>query len=222
MWYKIFIFFASAAEFLQLQRQIANHVDLRRGVKAQLPTDSCEYCGHNVLFWCPGPPGPPGGLLVKNVAETSVELKWSRGYDNHSPIGRYVIMGRSSLSSEWRKMMTGVWWRGVWSNGQNVVMCKITFWARKWERQIFQRFVERFIVLSHSIESLHSIISSYNVAPRDFSSVNYSIYEQNVKFELPNSSWQLPLNIYSVNSEIIKCRTFSKIPFQCANYYFTQ
>ncbi|MED6240532.1 Contactin-2, partial [Ataeniobius toweri] len=55
-----------------------------------------------------GPPGPPGGLLVKNVAETSVELKWSRGYDNHSPIGKYVIIGRSFLSSEWKKMMTGV------------------------------------------------------------------------------------------------------------------
>ncbi|KAM6927298.1 contactin-2 [Xenentodon cancila] len=53
-----------------------------------------------------GPPGPPGGLLVKNVAETSVELRWSRGYDNHSPIGKYLIMGRSSLSSEWKKMRT--------------------------------------------------------------------------------------------------------------------
>lgn len=56
-----------------------------------------------------GPPGPPGGLLVRNVAETSVELRWSRGYDNHSPIGKYVIMGRSSLSSEWKTMRTG-WW----------------------------------------------------------------------------------------------------------------
>ncbi|XP_039971428.1 contactin-2 [Xiphias gladius] len=53
-----------------------------------------------------GPPGPPGGLLVKNVAETSVELRWSRGYDNHSPIGKYIIMGRSPLSSQWRKMRT--------------------------------------------------------------------------------------------------------------------
>lgn len=61
------------------------------------------------LFLCPGPPGPPGGLMVKNVAETSVELRWSRGYDNHSPIGKYVIMGRSPLSSKWKKMRTGVW-----------------------------------------------------------------------------------------------------------------
>ncbi|XP_061582530.1 contactin-2 [Cololabis saira] len=57
-----------------------------------------------------GPPGPPGGLLLRNVAETSLELRWSRGFDNHSPIGRYVVLGRSSSSSsspgEWRKMRT--------------------------------------------------------------------------------------------------------------------
>lgn len=67
----------------------------------------CVICLNLSLVWT-GPPGPPGGLLVKNVAETSVELRWSRGYDNHSPIGKYVIMGRSPLSSEWRKMRTGV------------------------------------------------------------------------------------------------------------------
>ncbi|CAB1315313.1 unnamed protein product [Coregonus sp. 'balchen'] len=53
-----------------------------------------------------GPPGPPGGLVVKNVAATSVELRWSHGYDNHSPIGKYVIMGHSPLSPGWRRMRT--------------------------------------------------------------------------------------------------------------------
>lgn len=70
--------------------------------------DSLIYDWSNIRVLCPGPPGPPGGLLVKNVAETSVELRWSRGYDNHSPIGKYIIMGRSSLSSEWKRMRTGV------------------------------------------------------------------------------------------------------------------
>lgn len=45
---------------------------------------------------------------MKNVAETSVELRWSRGYDNHSPIGKYVIMGRRASSLQWRQMRTGV------------------------------------------------------------------------------------------------------------------
>ncbi|KAF4093717.1 hypothetical protein AMELA_G00005100 [Ameiurus melas] len=53
-----------------------------------------------------GPPGPPGGLVVKNVNETSLELRWSRGYDNHSPIGKYVIMGRSEHAHDWRRMRT--------------------------------------------------------------------------------------------------------------------
>ncbi|XP_051803974.1 contactin-2 [Acanthochromis polyacanthus] len=70
---------------------------------AQTVVDSASASAKLVVR---GPPGPPGGLLVKNVAETSVELRWSRGYDNHSPIGKYVIMGRSTLSSEWKKMRT--------------------------------------------------------------------------------------------------------------------
>ena len=45
---------------------------------------------------------------MKNVAETSVELRWSRGYDNHSPIGKYIIMGRSTIASDWKRMRTGV------------------------------------------------------------------------------------------------------------------
>ncbi|XP_008291579.1 contactin-2 [Stegastes partitus] len=70
---------------------------------AQTVVDSASASAKLVVR---GPPGPPGGLLVKNVAEMSVELRWSRGYDNHSPIGKYVIMGRSALSSEWKKMRT--------------------------------------------------------------------------------------------------------------------
>ncbi|XP_030634184.1 contactin-2 [Chanos chanos] len=53
-----------------------------------------------------GPPGPPGGLVVKDVNETAVELRWSRGYDNHSPIGKYVIMGRSPQGHDWKRMRT--------------------------------------------------------------------------------------------------------------------
>ncbi|XP_056128734.1 contactin-2 [Lampris incognitus] len=70
---------------------------------AQTVVDSASASAKLVVR---GPPGPPGGLVVKNVADTSIELRWSRGYDNHSPIGKYIIMGRSSLSSEWRRMRT--------------------------------------------------------------------------------------------------------------------
>ncbi|KAJ8400200.1 hypothetical protein AAFF_G00398940 [Aldrovandia affinis] len=53
-----------------------------------------------------GPPGPPGGVVVKDVNETAVELRWSRGYDNHSPIGKYIIMGRWPLANGWKQMRT--------------------------------------------------------------------------------------------------------------------
>uniref|UniRef100_A0A8C2BK62 Contactin 2 n=1 Tax=Cyprinus carpio TaxID=7962 RepID=A0A8C2BK62_CYPCA len=53
-----------------------------------------------------GPPGPPGGLLVTRNDDTSVELRWSHGYDNHSPIGKYVILGRSSQTHDWKRMRT--------------------------------------------------------------------------------------------------------------------
>ncbi|XP_046880541.1 contactin-2 [Hypomesus transpacificus] len=70
---------------------------------AQTVVDSASASAKLVIR---GPPGPPGGLIVKNVADTSVELRWSRGYDNHSPIGKYVIMGRSALTSGWKRMRT--------------------------------------------------------------------------------------------------------------------
>lgn len=53
-----------------------------------------------------GPPGPPGGVVVTNIKETEVELRWSRGYDNHSPIGKYTIESRTALSADWKKMQT--------------------------------------------------------------------------------------------------------------------
>uniref|UniRef100_A0A8C7TXG1 Contactin 2 n=1 Tax=Oncorhynchus mykiss TaxID=8022 RepID=A0A8C7TXG1_ONCMY len=70
---------------------------------AQTVVDSASASAKLVVR---GPPGPPGGLVVKNVASTSVELRWSRGYDNHSPIGKYVIMGHSPLSPGWKRMRT--------------------------------------------------------------------------------------------------------------------
>ncbi|KAM8867926.1 LOW QUALITY PROTEIN: contactin-2 [Synchiropus picturatus] len=70
---------------------------------AQTVVDSASASAKLVVR---GPPGPPGGLLVRNIAESSVELCWSRGYDNHSPIGKYEIFGRSSLSAEWKQMRT--------------------------------------------------------------------------------------------------------------------
>uniref|UniRef100_A0A671V5V4 Contactin 2 n=1 Tax=Sparus aurata TaxID=8175 RepID=A0A671V5V4_SPAAU len=92
---------------------------------AQTVVDSASASAKLVVR---GPPGPPGGLLVKNVAETSVELRWSRGYDNHSPIGKYIIMGRSSLSSEWKRMRTGVYPVNIEGNAESARVMGLMPW----------------------------------------------------------------------------------------------
>ncbi|XP_009995836.1 PREDICTED: contactin-2, partial [Chaetura pelagica] len=53
-----------------------------------------------------GPPGPPGGVVVRDISDTTVQLSWSRGFDNHSPIARYLIEARTLLSSKWKQMRT--------------------------------------------------------------------------------------------------------------------
>lgn len=54
-----------------------------------------------------GPPGPPGGLRIEDIKDTSVTLTWSRGTDNHSPISKYTIQSKTFLSEEWKDAKTG-------------------------------------------------------------------------------------------------------------------
>ncbi|KAG9339729.1 hypothetical protein JZ751_023376 [Albula glossodonta] len=70
---------------------------------AQTVVDSTSASARLVVR---GPPGPPGGVVIKDVNETVVELGWSQGYDNHSPIGKYTIMGKSLLMPGWKQMRT--------------------------------------------------------------------------------------------------------------------
>ncbi|XP_050792066.1 contactin-1 [Gopherus flavomarginatus] len=53
-----------------------------------------------------GPPGPPGGLRIEDIKDTSVTLTWSRGTDNHSPISKYTIQSKTFLSEEWKDSKT--------------------------------------------------------------------------------------------------------------------
>lgn len=45
-------------------------------------------------------------MVVRDIGDTSVQLSWSRGFDNHSPIARYLIEARTLLSSQWKQMRT--------------------------------------------------------------------------------------------------------------------
>ncbi|KAG7230966.1 hypothetical protein INR49_024995 [Caranx melampygus] len=54
-----------------------------------------------------GPPGSPGGVRLINKTDKSVTLQWSRGADNHSPISKYTVQYRDSLSKDvWKNATT--------------------------------------------------------------------------------------------------------------------
>ncbi|XP_028925266.1 contactin-2 [Ornithorhynchus anatinus] len=53
-----------------------------------------------------GPPGPPGGVVVRDISDTTVQLSWSRGFDNHSPIAKYTIQARTLPAGQWKPVRT--------------------------------------------------------------------------------------------------------------------
>ncbi|XP_062998357.1 contactin-2 [Elgaria multicarinata webbii] len=53
-----------------------------------------------------GPPGPPGGLVVQDIKDTTVQLSWSRGSNNHSPIAKYIIQACSLVFPKWKQVRT--------------------------------------------------------------------------------------------------------------------
>ncbi|XP_043943377.1 contactin-1 [Protopterus annectens] len=53
-----------------------------------------------------GPPGPPGGVRVEEIQDTSVTLTWSHGTANGSPISKYTIQAKNMLSEDWKDVKT--------------------------------------------------------------------------------------------------------------------
>ncbi|NWJ04673.1 CNTN2 protein, partial [Crypturellus undulatus] len=70
---------------------------------AQTVVDSAS---ESAMLTVRGPPGPPGGVVVRDIGDTSVQLSWSRGFDNHSPIARYLVQARTLLSGKWKQART--------------------------------------------------------------------------------------------------------------------
>lgn len=48
-----------------------------------------------------GPPGPPGGVQVKNIVKTSTTLRWTDGAFNGKPITMYSISARTNWNHTW-------------------------------------------------------------------------------------------------------------------------
>ncbi|XP_069084956.1 contactin-1 [Pleurodeles waltl] len=53
-----------------------------------------------------GPPGPPGGVRIEDIKDTSLVITWSSGTDNHQPISKYTIQSKNILSEEWKDAKT--------------------------------------------------------------------------------------------------------------------
>uniref|UniRef100_A0A8C4Z783 Contactin-4-like n=1 Tax=Gadus morhua TaxID=8049 RepID=A0A8C4Z783_GADMO len=53
-----------------------------------------------------GPPGAPVDLVVSRITDTSVQLSWGSGPDNHSPITSYTLQARTPYSIGWQTAQT--------------------------------------------------------------------------------------------------------------------
>uniref|UniRef100_A0A8C5NSQ8 Contactin 4 n=1 Tax=Junco hyemalis TaxID=40217 RepID=A0A8C5NSQ8_JUNHY len=54
-----------------------------------------------------GPPGPPEAVTIEEVTDSTAQLSWRPGADNHSPITMYVVQARTPFSVGWQAVSTG-------------------------------------------------------------------------------------------------------------------
>uniref|UniRef100_A0AAV2M6A8 Uncharacterized protein n=1 Tax=Knipowitschia caucasica TaxID=637954 RepID=A0AAV2M6A8_KNICA len=53
-----------------------------------------------------GPPGAPQGLVVSDITDSTVQLLWEAGPDNHSPVTTYMVQARTPFSIGWQSVRT--------------------------------------------------------------------------------------------------------------------
>ncbi|KAM8999786.1 contactin-2 [Sarcophilus harrisii] len=73
-----------------------------------------------------GPPGPPGGVVVRDISNTTVQLTWSRGFDNHSPIAKYTLQARSLPDGKWKQVRTNP--ANIEGNAETAQVLGLTPW----------------------------------------------------------------------------------------------
>uniref|UniRef100_A0A8D0H9P3 Contactin 2 n=1 Tax=Sphenodon punctatus TaxID=8508 RepID=A0A8D0H9P3_SPHPU len=75
----------------------------RYSCTAQTVVDSAS---ESAMLVVRGPPGPPGGVVVRDIGDTTIQLSWSRGFDNHSPIAKYTLQAHTPLFNKWKQVRT--------------------------------------------------------------------------------------------------------------------
>ncbi|XP_023599465.1 contactin-6, partial [Myotis lucifugus] len=53
-----------------------------------------------------GSPGPPGNVQVEEITDTTAQVSWTEGPDNHSPITSYSVQARTPFSVGWQAART--------------------------------------------------------------------------------------------------------------------
>ncbi|XP_055985239.1 contactin-3-like [Sorex fumeus] len=53
-----------------------------------------------------GSPGPPQGVTVDEITDTTAQLSWKEGADNHSPVLSYAVQARTPFSVGWQAATT--------------------------------------------------------------------------------------------------------------------
>ncbi|XP_030812676.1 contactin-4 isoform X2 [Camarhynchus parvulus] len=53
-----------------------------------------------------GPPGPPEAVTIEEVTDSTAQLSWRPGADNHSPVTMYVVQARTPFSVGWQAVST--------------------------------------------------------------------------------------------------------------------
>ena len=54
-----------------------------------------------------GSPGPPESVKVDEITDTTAQLSWKEGTDNHSPVIAYSVQARTPFSVGWQTATTG-------------------------------------------------------------------------------------------------------------------
>ncbi|XP_069489234.1 contactin-2 [Ambystoma mexicanum] len=103
------------------------HAQLKHAGKytctAQTVVDSTS---ESAILIVRGPPGPPGGVVVRDIGETTMRLSWSHGSDNHSPIAKYSIQYRSILANHWKPARTNP--ATIEGNAETAEVINLTPW----------------------------------------------------------------------------------------------
>lgn len=65
------------------------------------------YLFYDCACFLTGPPGPPEAVTIDEITDTTAQVSWRPGVDNHSPITTYVIQARTPFSVGWQAVNTG-------------------------------------------------------------------------------------------------------------------